>query len=289
MAPSRRVRREGLVAVTLVESVPAANMVRVAARDADERRPELTVLMVSALLFALTATLSIKWCISMAAMGDMSIARRGSWLATGASNARSSVGQSLYWMMKWTVMMVAMMLPALVASLLSFRRAIVGAGQRRVDLLSVVLSAGYFLVWAGVGIGVLTLDAAIAALERWQPVVAGRVVPLAGALAVLIAGVVQRSGWKERQLAHCTRSEREAIAPIVAESWRHGYRLGRCCVASCAPVMSVLLVAGVMNLHGMIAVTTAITIERVAPFGSRLVRPIGVALIGAGLVLMSRA
>ena len=144
-------------------------------------------------------------------------------------------------------------------------------------------------MWAGVGIGVLALDAAIAALQSWQPVVVGRVVPLASALAVFIAGVVQLSGWKERQLAHCTRSGRGAIEPIVAESWRRGYRLGRCCVASCAPVMSVLLVTGVMNLRGMIAVTTAITFERVAPFGSRLVRPIGVMLIGAGLVFMSRA
>jgi hypothetical protein len=43
-----------------------------------------------------------------------------------------------------------------------------------------------------------------------------------------------------------------------------------------------------MNLRAMVAVTAAITVERLAPGGVHLAQAIGVVVIGVGLVMMSQ-
>jgi predicted metal-binding membrane protein len=53
--------------------------------------------------------------------------------------------------------------------------------------------------------------------------------------------------------------------------------------------MVILLVAGVMNLGAMAVVTAAITVERVAPAGEQSARAIGVIVVGAALLLITRA
>ena len=264
-----------------------ANLERANTRQNTEDRSQLTLLLLSALLFALTATLTIKWCIAMAAMDDMSIVRRGASCVSEAAGLLSCLQAQARWMTEWTVMMVAMMLPSLVPSLESFRRSLAGARQQRVDALTVALSAGYFLVWGAAGIAVLGLHHAAMELAFWQPAFA-RFGIMADTLAVLLGGMVQLSSWKARQLAQCRRSERTVIRPDAAVVWRRGMRLGRYCIASCAPIMSLLLVTGIMDLRGMICVTAAITAERLGPFGERLTRPIGAALTVAGLVWIGR-
>jgi predicted metal-binding membrane protein len=50
-----------------------------------------------------------------------------------------------------------------------------------------------------------------------------------------------------------------------------------------------LLVLGIMELRLMAVVTTAITIERLAPAAERVARAIGAIVVGAGLLLIARA
>jgi len=68
-----------------------------------------------------------------------------------------------------------------------------------------------------------------------------------------------------------------------------GLNLGLHCVCSCAGLMAILLVIGVMDLRAMAAVTAAITVERLAPAGERATRAIGAVIIGAGLILIALA
>ncbi|MCL6467947.1 MAG: DUF2182 domain-containing protein, partial [Ralstonia sp.] len=72
-------------------------------------------------------------------------------------------------------------------------------------------------------------------------------------------------------------------------AWQFGLCLGLRCAGSCAGLTAILLVTGVMDLRAMAAVSAAITLERLAPAGQRMARCIGVAAIGAGLLLMLRA
>jgi predicted metal-binding membrane protein len=106
-----------------------------------------------------------------------------------------------------------------------------------------------------------------------------------------MAGSLQLSAWKARQLACC----REAPGPgrtlpaDAGTAWRHGLRLGLHCTYCCVPLTAILLVIGVMDLRAMTVVTAAITVERLAPAGERVARASGAIVLGAGLFLTARA
>src|SRR5262249_25166286 len=133
------------------------------------------------------------------------------------------------------------------------------------------------------------LGVGLAAVEMQQPAFA-RAVPLIVGLAVLIAGALQFTAWKSRQLACCRESHFGHTLPATAgNAWRYGVRLGLRCIYCCAGLTAILLVIGVMDLRVMAVVTTAITVERLAPAGERVARAIGGIVIGAGLFLIVRA
>jgi predicted metal-binding membrane protein len=108
---------------------------------------------------------------------------------------------------------------------------------------------------------------------------------------VLLAGVLQHSAWKARRLAVCRESPAHGHAPATRAhaAWRHGVRLGVHCVGSCAGLTAAGLLVGAMDLRVMAAITTAITVERLAPSDARVVRAIGDVVVMVGLVLLARA
>ena len=233
-------------------------------------------LAVSALLFIASTAATVAWCNAMPAMSEMPIAWMPMCGQTWWSFAAAFVAM-------WTVMMAAMMLPSLLPMLRQYRVALHLAGEQNVDALTAFAGVGYFAVWALIGVMVLALGAALAQLEMTWPVLA-RGAPVASGAVVLAAGALQFSAWKARQLARC----RAVPAPGCA-AWRFGWRLGMRCAASCAGLTAILLVIGVMDLRAMVAVSAAITFERLAPAGQQVARYVGAVAIGAGLLLMLRA
>lgn len=116
-------------------------------------------------------------------------------------------------------------------------------------------------------------------------------VPAAAGTVVLVAGALQFTAWKARRLACCRQlpAHGQMLAADIGTAWRHGLRLGRQCSYCCAGLTAILLVIGVMDLCAMAGVTAAITLERLSPAGGRVARVIGIAVIGAGLLLIMRA
>jgi predicted metal-binding membrane protein len=112
--------------------------------------------------------------------------------------------------------------------------------------------------------------------------------PLTLGGVVLGAAVVQQSRWKARQLLRCR--ETCVIAPrnITAACW-HGCRFGVDCSLSCAAPMAMLLATGLMDVRVMVVITSAITVERVAPDGARIARATGALAVAAGLIMCLRA
>ena len=184
----------------------------------------------------------------------------------------------------WTVMTVAMMLPVLLPALRRYRDAAGAAAGVGLGWSTAIVGAGYFVVWTAFGLAVYPLGAAVAALTMREPGLS-RAVPVAIGLVVLLAGTVQFTGWKARQLRCC----RELPAHDAGGAWRLGLRLGAQCVRCCANLMAILFVAGVMDLAAMAAVTAAITIERVAPGGRRAARAVGFAAMVVAVWLIARA
>src|SRR5450631_3175757 len=104
---------------------------------ASERASQLTFFGVSALLFAGSAAVTIVWCASMSAMGEMPMP--GGWTMSMAwmrmsGQTWSSVAVSFLGM--WVVMMLAMMLPSLTPMLWRYRQAVGMTGDARLALLT---------------------------------------------------------------------------------------------------------------------------------------------------------
>jgi predicted metal-binding membrane protein len=246
---------------------------------------------VSALLLAASAGGTIAWCASMSAMSGMPMP--GGWTMSMAwmrMPGQTWPVAAASFLGMWVMMMMAMMLPSLIPMLRRYRRAVGAPGAARLGRLTTLVGAGYFLVWAAVGVIAYAAGVALAALEmRWAPV--ARAVPIAVGIVILLAGAVQLTGWKAHHLACCREAPGRGVTlPADAQTaWRHGRRLGLHCSQCCAGQIAVLLVLGVMDLRVMGVVTAAITAERLAPAGLATARATGAVGAAAGLFLIARA
>ena len=109
--------------------------------------PERAFLGVSALLFAASAAVTIVWCASMSAMGEMSMP--GGWAMSMAwmrVPGQTWAGAAVAFLGMWVAMMAAMMLPSLIPMLWRYRQAVAGTGRTRLTGLTALVGAGYFFV-----------------------------------------------------------------------------------------------------------------------------------------------
>jgi predicted metal-binding membrane protein len=252
---------------------------------------DLAFVGVSALLFAASVGLTTYGSASMSAMGEMPMP--GGWTMSMAwmrMPGQTWPGAAASFLGMWVVMMVAMMLPSLLPMLWRYRRAVGGAGGPRLGPLTALVGMGYFVVWAGFGVAAFPLGVTLAEVAMREPMLA-RVVPIGVGVVVLIAGALQFTSWKARQLTCCRQAPGpdHTLPAGAATAWRHGLRLGLHCSQACAGLMTILLVIGLMDLLAMAAVAAAITAERLAPAGERVSRALGGVVVGAGVLLIVRA
>jgi predicted metal-binding membrane protein len=142
---------------------------------------------VSALLFVASAAVTIAWCASMSAMGEMPMP--GGWMMSMAwmrMPGQTWPGAAAAFLGMWVVMMVAMMLPS----------------ETRLGRLTALVGVGYFVIWTGFGMAAFPLGITLATIEMQQPALA-LAVPIAVGVVVLIAGCLQLTAWKARHLARC--------------------------------------------------------------------------------------
>lgn len=256
-----------------------------------ERASQRAFFGASALLFGASAAVTIAWCGSMSAMGGMPMP--GGWTMSMAwmrMPGQTWPGAAVSFLGMWVVMMVAMMLPSLAPMLWRYRQAVGRTGETRLGRLIALVGLGYFSVWIVFGMAAFPLGIALAAVEMQHPPLA-RAVPIMAGVVVLIAGALQFTAWKARQLACCREApgRGRTLPADSATAWRHGLRLGLHCSYSCAGLTAILLVIGVMDLRVMAVVTAAITVERLAPAGERAARAIGAVVVGTGLLMIARA
>lgn len=246
-------------------------------------RTERRFVGTAALVFAAAVLLSARWCAPMAAMPGMSMP--GGWTMSMTwmhMPGQSWLAASAGFLLMWSVMMVAMMLPSLLLPLWRYRHG-VNVRSARCDQLTAAVAAGYFLVWTLLGAIVFALGVLLAAAQMRSPSLA-RAAPLAVGVVVIAAGALQLTAWKVRALECCKRGPAGA-ARLACALWQ-GLQLGLRCCACCAGPTAVLLALGVMDLHVMAGVTALISAERLAPGGARAARIGGMALIAVGLHLL---
>jgi predicted metal-binding membrane protein len=276
---------------SIVDVVGAAGGREGSRSGAPEPTSQRAFFGVCALLFVASAALTIIWCGSMSAMGEMPMP--GGWTMSMAwmrMPGQTWLGAAASFVGMWVVMMVAMMLPSLVPMLQRYRRAVVRTGETRLGPLTALVGVGYFFVWTLFGMASYPLGVALAAIEMQEPELS-RAVPIAVGVVVVIAGALEFTAWKAHHL-DCCRDAPGRGRTLLADAgtaWRHGLLLGLHCSYCCAGLMAILLVIGVMDLRAMAVVMAAITIERLVPAVEVVARAIGVVVVGTGLFLLVRA
>lgn len=188
----------------------------------------------------------------------------------------------------WTLMTIAMMLPASLP-LVNLFRAIT---RQRSDAtwLLLLLIGGYLAVWAYFGLLAYLGDEVVhTAIERLLE--ANEAAHRIGPAVLLLAGIYQFTGLKQMCLDRC-RSPRLFLLQHwrglhqAADALRLGLRHGAFCLGCCWTLMLLMFAVGGVNLGWMLALAAVMAAERATPWGRRLTRPLGAALIVSGALLL---
>ncbi len=245
-----------------------------------------------ALTFYQAATMDMQMGIATAGGATDGMVPMPGMAMGGMSAAGWSIGNAAMFVVLWTVMMTAMMLPAAAPMILIFASA-QGKRQRGTAVPTWIFAGGYVLVWAAVGLAVYGLVQVGSEIAR-RVAAADRAVwaPLALGTTLVVAGLYQFTPAKRVCLTHC----RSPFA-FVAEHWRDGrsgalrmgVRHGAYCLGCCWALFAVLVAAGVMSLAWMLLLTLVVFVEKVLPHGRRASVLIGIALVAMGLLVGSGA
>jgi len=185
----------------------------------------------------------------------------------------------------WFLMIVAMMLPSSLPLVMTFSR-LVGR-RRQPSLLVGLLLVGYLIVWTGFGLAVWIGDRGIHAVVDATPWLAEHPQLIIGT-TLLVAGLWQFSPLRERCLEEC----RSPLGFVLhrwqgiserRESLAMGLAHGAFCVGCCWSLMLVMFGVGLASVPAMLVLGAVTAIERNLPWGRRITRPLGVALVLAAV------
>ncbi|CDX35473.1 conserved membrane hypothetical protein [Mesorhizobium sp. SOD10] len=194
----------------------------------------------------------------------------------------------------WLIMMIAMMFPAAAPMILTFHEVQSGKRGRGQAFVSTwVFVAGYMLVWTATGVLAFAGAAGAEMLAAHLGLSATTAARIGGAL-LMVAGAYQLSPLKDLCLAKC----RTPIGFILT-SWRDGQwgavrmglEHGLFCLGCCWLLFLALFPLGIMNVAAMAVVTLLVFAEKTLPYGERIAKVSGVALLlyGAAVLVFPQA
>ena len=189
----------------------------------------------------------------------------------------------------WTLMISAMMLPTTLP-LIALFRTITGDRSNKLTLVG-LLATGYLAVWIGFGVLVQIADLGVhegAEQIRWL----NSNDWVIGAGTLILAGAYQFTPLKYHCLDKC-RSPFGFIAGRwsggneTVQSFRLGVDHGIFCVGCCWTLMLLMFGVGAGNLGWMLVLGSVMAIEKNMPWGRKLSAPLGLVLIGSGLLTVT--
>jgi predicted metal-binding membrane protein len=188
----------------------------------------------------------------------------------------------------WILMTIAMMLPTTLPLLEIFRRLTVQRPER--SQLMTLLITGYLSAWGVFGAAAHLADWLVHEIVERSPWLEANAYVI-GAGTLLLAGVFQFSRLKYRCLDKC-----RAPLSFVMSYWRGaddrrnafllGFNHGLFCVGCCWALMLLMFGVGVGNIGWMLALGAVMAVEKNAPWGKKLSRPLGISLIAWGLLIL---
>jgi predicted metal-binding membrane protein len=192
------------------------------------------------------------------------------------------IGDAALFLLVWTAMMVAMMVPATLPLILLYRT----IARNRLSLVRaragmVTLLVGYIAIWGAAGLPVYAYNSLAGA--------AGSLAAILPALLLIVGGAYQFTPLKRICHERCS-------SPLffLMQNWRPGatgaLRLGLLhgvdCLGCCAGLMVGLVALGMMNLAWMLTAAVIIFAEKTIPNSHRIARPVGVLMVAGGVVVL---
>ena len=182
----------------------------------------------------------------------------------------------------WTAMMVAMMIPATLPLILLYRvvaRNRLSPVRARVGM--VALLVGYITVWAVAGLPVYVYALTAQSIGRFAVALP--------AVLLVIGGVYQFTSLKRSCHARCSNPLfflMQKWKPGTAGALRLGVLHGIDCLGCCAGLMIGLIALGMMNLALVFTVALIIFAEKTLPESHRIARPLGFLMVAGGVVFL---
>lgn len=188
----------------------------------------------------------------------------------------------------WVLMIAAMMFPSTQQLVATFSVVIRERPDR--TRLQLALLGGYATIWTATGFVALLADYGVHEIVHRSPWLEHNPWVIS-AFVLAGAGLYQFSPIKDRCLSEC-RSPRTFVYARwrgrnpLHDAFQLGIGHGRFCVGCCAALMLLTFAVGIGSLGWMLALGAVMTIEKVAPWGARIVRPVGIALALAASVVV---
>ena len=177
------------------------------------------------------------WALTVARM-------RGMYMGPG-----TDLGSLGWFVVVWTTMMAAMMLPSVALMAVASARA-------------AVFVVGYLLTWVAFGVlaheGVRSLDLGLLAWDHVGRYLAGGV--------ILSAALYELSAAKGRCLRYCRDAELLRRRPGAVGALLMGIEQGGYCVGCSGALMAALFALGVMSIAWMLVIAALVTIEKLLPW-----------------------
>jgi predicted metal-binding membrane protein len=194
----------------------------------------------------------------------------------------------LIFVLGWTLMTVAMMLPTSLPLVTLFH----SITRRRSDHthLVVLLITGYLSIWVlfgfAVHMGYWGLHETVEH-NAWLETNAW----ILGAMVILLAGIYQFTPLKYYCLEKCRSpfsfiSEHWQGSHEKMQAFKLGVHHGIFCIGCCWALMLLMFAVGVWNVGWMLALGAVMAVEKNVPWGRRFSAPLGLALLGWGLILV---
>jgi len=225
--------------------------------------------------------------IALAAAGWAYVAYQAAFMEDmGSAMGGMAMGRiegGVLFLFAWTVMMVAMMVPATLPLILLYRHLAckrLSPTQARVG--TVVLLVGYVAVWTIAGLPVYAYHAFSSS--------AGSLAAVLPASLLIVGGAYQFTPLKRICHARCS-------SPLffLIRNWRPGANGGALqlgvvhgfdCLGCCAGLMVGLVALGTMNLTWMLTAAVIIFVEKTIPGSHRVAWPLGVLMLAGGALLL---
>lgn len=204
--------------------------------------------------------------------------------ARDMGNGSGSMGLRLWeFLPMWSVMMTAMMLPAVAPVASLYARTITSTRAKRISLFV----AGYLIAWTAAGIPTYALLRLVDRVTGHSDITMRSI----AVVTLVAASAYQLSPLKARCLRHCRSplaqllrygNVKGPLRDLKVALHHAGYCLG-CCWA----LMALFIAFGVMNVWAMLGLAAVVVGEKILPRGETISRVAGAVFLTLALLVLA--